>query len=47
MEHFQGITDIGTVLEDAAKIKDVETIPKGLERSIVYLNSVEVMYDEP
>jgi HPt (histidine-containing phosphotransfer) domain-containing protein len=43
---FQGITDIGKVLEDAAKIKDAQTIRKGIEDLTIYLNSVEVIYDE-
>ena len=43
---FQGITEIGKVLEDAAKIKDAQTIRKGIEDLTIYLNSVEVIYDE-
>lgn len=43
---FPGITDIGKTLEDSAKAADAEQIQRGLEALAVYMNSVEVVYDE-
>lgn len=43
---FPGITDIGKTLEDSAKAADAEQIQRGLDALAVYMNSVEVIYDE-
>lgn len=43
---FHGITEIGKTLEDSAKASNSEEIQKGVEALAVYMNSVEVVYDE-
>lgn len=43
---FHGITEIGKTLEDSAKASNAEEIQKGVEALAVYMNTVEVVYDE-
>lgn len=43
---FPGITEIGKVLEEAAKAGNAQEIGMGLEALCAYMNSVEVVYDE-
>ncbi len=43
---FDGITDIGAVIEQAGKDNDAETAKKGINDLASYLDNVEIVYDE-
>lgn len=42
---FDVITEIGAVIENAAKIKNLEGIEKGIEDLSVYMKNLEVVYE--
>jgi HPt (histidine-containing phosphotransfer) domain-containing protein len=44
---FPGITDIGRMLEESAKAGNAQEISRSIEALSAYMNSVEVVYDEP
>ena len=42
---FDAITDIGRSLEQAAKNRDTEEIRKWIDELLIYLDSVEIIYE--
>ncbi|HSP06990.1 MAG TPA: Hpt domain-containing protein, partial [Acidobacteriota bacterium] len=44
---FLGITEIGKMLEESARAGNAQDISRGIEALSAYMNSVEVVYDEP